>query len=119
VLGELYPPGAPARGLAPAATIERIQQLTAEEFGITPDDLVSHSRRAAVTWPRQIAMYLAREHTGQTLPAIAARFGGRNHTTVLHAWRHTNARIASEPEVFEVVRRLTDRLSATEADRRA
>jgi chromosomal replication initiator protein len=119
VLGDLYPPGTPVPGAAPAPTIERIQELTAEEFGITPDDLISHSRRAAVTWPRQIAMYLAREYTGQTLPAIAARFGGRNHTTVLHAYRHTTKRMASEPEVFDVVRRLTDRLRTTGADRRA
>ena len=55
-------------------------------------------------------MYLAREHTGETLPAIGARFAGRNHTTVLHACRRTAQRIAADPEAFDFVRRLTERL---------
>jgi chromosomal replication initiator protein len=119
VLGDLYPPGAPAPGTAPAPSIEAIQELTAAEFGVTRDELLSHSRRTALAWPRQIAMYLAREHTRETLPAIGARFGGRNHTTVLHACRRTVQRIASDPEAYEAVRRLTDRLRAPGADRRA
>ena len=49
-------------------------------------------------------MYLSREHTDQTLPAIGARFGGRNHTTVLHACRRTAKRIAADPEAYDVVR---------------
>ena len=118
VLGDLYPPGTPAPGTAAAPTVERIQELTAEAFGITCDELLSHSRRPALAWPRQVAMYLAREHTGETLPAIGRRFGGRNHTTVLHAWRRTGQRIATDPEAFEAVRRLTERLHAPGADRR-
>jgi chromosomal replication initiator protein len=55
-------------------------------------------------------MYLAREHTGETLPAIGARFAGRNHTTVLHACRRTAQRIAADPEAFDFVRRLTEQL---------
>ena len=55
-------------------------------------------------------MYLAREHTGETLPAIGARFGGRNHTTVLHACKRTAQRIAADPEAFDFVRRLTEQL---------
>ncbi len=57
-------------------------------------------------------MYLAREHTQETLPAIGARFGGRNHTTVLHACRRTAERLAGDPEAVETVRHLTDRLTA-------
>ena len=55
-------------------------------------------------------MYLAREHTGETLPAIGACFAGRNHTTVMHACRRTAQRIAADPEAFDFVRRLTERL---------
>jgi chromosomal replication initiator protein len=58
-------------------------------------------------------MYLAREHTAETLPAIGERFGGRNHTTVLHACRRTAARLADDPEAFEVVRGLTEQLADT------
>ncbi len=55
-------------------------------------------------------MYLARELTDQTLPAIGRAFGGRNHTTVMHACRRTAERMAADPEAYEAVRRLTERL---------
>jgi chromosomal replication initiator protein len=119
VLGDLYPPGTPAPGTAPRVTVDDIQDKTAEAFGITREELLSHNRRPALAWPRQVAMYLAREHTGETLPAIGARFGGRNHTTVLHACRRTAERMAADPEAFDAVRRLTDALRAPGADRRA
>jgi chromosomal replication initiator protein len=118
VLADLYPPGTPPPGTGPGPTVERIQELTAAAFGLTRDDLLSHSRRLQLAWPRQIAMYLAREHTAETLPAIAARFGGRNHTTVLHACRRTAERMAADPEAFDAVRRLTDQLAERGADRR-
>jgi chromosomal replication initiator protein len=57
-------------------------------------------------------MYLAREHTSETLPAIGERFGGRNHTTVLHAHKRTVERLAIDPEACDIVRRLTERLTA-------
>jgi len=114
VLADLYPPGTPPAGSAPALTVESIQDLTATAFGLTREELLSHSRRAQLTWPRQVAMYLAREHTAETLPAIAVRFGGRNHTTVLHACRRTAERIASDPEAFDAVRRLTEQLANRE-----
>jgi len=110
VLSELYPASLRA-GTAPP-TVEAIQDLTAEAFGLTREELLSESRAARLAWPRQVAMYLAREHTGETLPTIGARFGGRNHTTVLHACRRTAARLAADPEAVEVVRRLTERLIA-------
>ena len=53
-------------------------------------------------------MYLSRELTDQTLPAIGRAFGGRNHTTVLHAYKRTAERIAGDPAAFDVVRRLTE-----------
>ena len=64
-------------------------------------------------------MYLARELTDQTLPAIGRQFGNRNHTTVMHACKRTAERISRDPEAFEAVRRLTDRLRTPGADRRA
>jgi chromosomal replication initiator protein len=121
VLGDLYPAGAPAPGTGRSAaqTIDRILDLAAEAFGFTVDELLSHDRRPALAWARQVAMYLAREHTDETLPAIGRRFGGRNHTTVMHACKRTAERIARDPEAFEAVRHLTDRLRAPGADRRA
>jgi chromosomal replication initiator protein len=107
VLDDLYPVRPADRA---ALTVEAIQEITAEAFGLTRDELLSSSRAARLAWPRQVAMYLAREHTGETLPAIGRRFAGRNHTTVLHACRRTAQRIASDPEAFDFVRRLTEQL---------
>jgi len=111
VLADLYPAGAPRPGTA-GLTVESIQELTAEAFGVTCEELVSTSRAARIAWPRQVAMYLAREHTSETLPAIGERFGGRNHTTVLHAHKRTTERLAIDPEASDIVRRLTERLTA-------
>jgi chromosomal replication initiator protein len=112
VLDDLYPAGGrPAAGTAMRPTIEAIQELTADAFGLTRDELLSSSRAARLAWPRQVAMYLAREHTGETLPAIGRRFGGRNHTTVMHACRRTIERLAADPDAYETVRRLTERIA--------
>jgi chromosomal replication initiator protein len=108
VLTGLYPE---LRKRTTTATVTEIQQRTAEAFGISVDALLSTSRAGAVTWPRQVAMYLARELTAQSLPAIGNAFGGRNHTTVLHACRRTAERIAGDREAFETVRCLTEALS--------
>jgi chromosomal replication initiator protein len=111
VLDDLYPVRAGQAGdRPPALTVEAIQDITAAAFGLTRAELLSPSRAARLAWPRQVAMYLAREHTGETLPAIGARFAGRTHTTVLHAYRRTAQRIAADPEAFDFVRRLTERL---------
>jgi len=110
VLDGLYPDLKPAR----AHTVREIQQQTADAFGVSMEQLLSSSRAAPVAWPRQVAMYLARELTDQTLPAIGRAFGGRNHTTVMHACRRTAERIAEDPEAFETVRKLTEQLGSTE-----
>ena len=90
--------------------MREIQEETAAAFGISVEALVSSSRAGNLAWPRQVAMYLARELTDQTLPAIGRAFGNRNHTTVLHAYRRTAERIAGDPDAYETVRRLTEAL---------
>jgi chromosomal replication initiator protein len=114
VLDDLYPAVTTA-GSGPQArdaAIERIQALTAETFGLSPADLVGPGRAPRLAWARQVAMYLARRHTDATLPAIGARFGGRNHTTVLHACRRATQRLAGDPEALELVHALQQRLTA-------
>jgi chromosomal replication initiator protein len=105
VLAGLYPNLRPRR-----RSVEEIQQRICERFGVSMDQLLSPSRAAPVAWPRQVAMYLARELTDQTLPAIGRAFGGRNHTTVMHACRRTAERIANDREAYETVQRLTEEL---------
>jgi chromosomal replication initiator protein len=86
--------------------VEEIQERTAAAFGLTVEDLRSPTRAASVAWARQVAMYLARELTDATLPAIGKAFG-RNHTTVMHACKRTAERIAEDPAAYEAVRYLT------------
>jgi chromosomal replication initiator protein len=105
VLGGLYPELAARR-----RSVDEIQLRICEAFGISMDQLLSSSRAQPVAWPRQLAMYLARELTDATLPAIGRAFGGRNHATVLHACRRTVERMAADPATYDAVRRLTDDL---------
>jgi chromosomal replication initiator protein len=114
VLDGLYPE-LRARG----HTLEEIQQSTAAAFGVSLDALLSSSRVAHLAWPRQVAMYLSRELTDQTLPAIGRAFGGRNHTTVMHACKRTAERMAADPEAYAAVDRLTRELQDGEGDRSA
>ena len=71
--------------------------------------LRSSNRTQPVPWPQQDAMYHARKLTDSTLPAIDRAFG-KNHTTVMHACRRTAERMASDPEAYDTVRRLTAEL---------
>ncbi len=66
-------------------TIEEIQKRVAEHFNIRLADMHSARRARAVARPRQVAMYLAKQLTSRSLPEIGRKFGGRDHTTVMHA----------------------------------
>ncbi len=104
VLNSLYPQTAPA---APRRrSVAEIQAAACDCFGVSSAELLSTSRTSRVAWPRQVAMYLARELTEESLPAIGRHFGGRDHTTVLHAWRRTSARIATDTSAREAVEKL-------------
>ena len=71
--------------------IEDIQRIVARQFNVTKNDLLSNRRTRVIVRPRQIAMYLAKVMTPRSLPEIGRRFGGRDHTTVLHAVRKIEA----------------------------
>jgi chromosomal replication initiator protein len=117
VLDKLYP--GTARGEDDRArSIAEIQAAACAHFGITHDELISSARAARITWPRQVAMYLARELTGESLPAIGRQFGGRDHTTVLHAWRRTAQRIASDGTARLAVEKLCNDLRGRASDSR-
>ena len=66
-------------------TIHDIQKLVGEEYNVKLDDFKAKKRTKSVAFPRQIAMYLSRELTDSSLPKIGEEFGGRDHTTVIHA----------------------------------
>jgi chromosomal replication initiator protein len=104
VLAGLYP-----HFKAHRRTVREIQERTCATFGVTMDDLLSSTRAQPVAWPRQVAMYLSRELTDATLPAIGRAFN-KNHTTVMHACRRTAERMAADREAYETVQRLTNEL---------
>jgi chromosomal replication initiator protein len=105
VLRTLYPRTTAAATPKPSSIAE-IQAAVGEHFGLTPGELLSSARTPRISWPRQVAMYLARELTGESLPAIGKHFGGRDHTTVLHACRRTAARLADDKHAREAVEKL-------------
>lgn len=76
--------------------IEDIQKLVATRYNVSRADILSERRTAAVVKPRQIAMYLSKALTPRSLPEIGRRFGGRDHTTVLHAVRKIEKAIAED-----------------------
>ncbi len=79
-------------------TVPVIVEAVAAHFGLRPEQLTSASRTANVSWARQLAIHLARELTGDSLQAIGAHFGGRNHATVLHACKRVSERIRTSEE---------------------
>jgi chromosomal replication initiator protein len=112
-------PGTPLRPAGPdPITVPRIQAIVCEAFSLTREELISTDRSARISWPRQVAMYLARQHTAETLPAIGAQFGGRQHTTVMHAVKATTRRISTDREAYDLVHNLAARLQGAEPDRR-
>jgi chromosomal replication initiator protein len=106
VLDGLYPNTTP-----PAHSLADIQLAACRQFGITSEELLSSSRAARVAWPRQVAMYLSRELTSESLPAIGRHFGGRDHTTVLHACRRTTERISADASSRAAVHKLLGALN--------
>ena len=109
VLDGIYPASERFERQRPKSVGE-IQAAVGEHFGLSPEELLSTARTARIAWPRQVAMYLARELTGESLPAIGRHFGGRDHTTVLHAWRRTSARILADEDSREAVEKLCSQL---------
>jgi chromosomal replication initiator protein len=82
-------------------TIENIQKTVADYFKVRMSDLLSERRSRSVARPRQVAMALAKELTAHSLPEIGDAFGGRDHTTVLHACKRVKELQASEPRMAE------------------
>lgn len=79
-------------------TVDRIQRAVCEEFSITLTDMVSKRRARLIARPRQVAMYLSKKLTKRSLPDIGRRFGGRDHTTVMHAVKRIDELRAGDPE---------------------
>jgi chromosomal replication initiator protein len=94
-----------------AITIDQIQKRVAEHFDVRIADMTSKRRPANIAFPRQIAMYLARELTKVSLSEIGGAFGGRDHGTVLHSHRLVKSRMQKDESTRNVVSFLDSQLT--------
>ncbi len=106
VLRDLFPTHA---GVS-EVTIGKIQEEVCERFGLSVGELISPKRSQAVSYPRHVAMYLSRELTDASLPKIGKEFGGRDHTTVMHATSKITRLISEDRSVYNLVQDLTARI---------
>jgi chromosomal replication initiator protein len=105
VLRDVFP-----QGEAAEVSIKRIQDLVAERFELSLDELCGDKRSQNIVYPRQVAMYLSRELTDSSLPKIGKEFGGRDHTTVIHATSKIARLIREDRSVYNLVQELTARV---------
>jgi chromosomal replication initiator protein len=105
VLKDVFP-----QGEAAEVSIRRIQDLVAERFHLSLEELCGDKRSQNIVYPRQVAMYLSRELTDSSLPKIGKEFGGRDHTTVIHATSKIARLIREDRSVYNLVQELTARV---------
>lgn len=101
ILKDLLPPHQPKQ-----ITCALVQQAVAGYYKMRLEDLKAKKRTRSVAYPRQVAMYLTRELTTLSLPKIGDEFGGRDHTTVLHACEKINQQVQNDPNVQEIINEL-------------
>jgi len=106
-LKDILPPHRPKQ-----ITIDLIKQVVSEHYNIKMQDFVARNRSRAVAFPRQVAMYLSRELTDSSLPKIGEEFGGRDHTTVIHACERIAQDIKNDPAFAATVEQLVARIRA-------
>jgi chromosomal replication initiator protein len=105
VLKDVFP-----QGEMPEISIEQIQQTVVERFQMSMQELTGDRRSQQIVYPRQVAMYLCRELTDSSLPKIGKKFGGRDHTTVIHATSKIAKLIQEDRNVYNLVQELTARI---------
>ena len=93
-------------------TINLIQETVAQHFKVKVNEMKGKKRTKEIAYPRHIAMYLCRSLTENSLPAVGQEFGGRDHTTVLHAQEKIENELKNNPELQECIKKLTESLSS-------
>lgn len=91
-------------------TIDDIKKDVCRYFSLSTEEIVSNKRSQVLVYPRQIAMYLARELTDFSLPKIGEEFGGRDHTTVMHACNKVRKMLTENRELYNQIQELTNRI---------
>lgn len=91
-------------------TIHDIQQRVGEFYNLKLDDFKARKRTKAVAFPRQVAMYLSRELTDYSLPKIGEAFGGRDHTTVIHAHEKIATALQQDQDLYKILQSITEKI---------
>jgi chromosomal replication initiator protein len=92
-------------------TIDSIQDVVSSYFNLRVEDLKSQRRTRNVAYPRQIAMYLSRKLTDMSLPKIGEEFGGRDHTTVIHAYEKISGSLKTDDSLQHTINELTKKVT--------
>src|SRR5688500_15931071 len=92
-------------------TIQQIQDIVTKYYNVKMSDLQSKKRHKSIAFPRQVCMFLARRHTRYSLEEIGGYFGGRDHTTVLHAVRTIDADTKEDREIADQLNHLEGQLT--------
>jgi len=111
VLDRIYP------SAEAAPTVAKIQGAVAKHYGVSQTELLANTRRAHVAWPRHVAIYLSRELAGASLHNLGEQFGGRSHTTILHACKRVADRLEVDRQAALDVQRLAAALRSEQNDR--
>jgi chromosomal replication initiator protein len=90
----------------PALTIDGILETVSKFYDTRVNDMKSQKKHKQLVWPRQVAMYLCRRHTSGSFPEIGQKFGGRDHTTVIHAVKKIEESLSRDPEVSTQIKEL-------------
>ena len=90
--------------------IQKIQQVVADYYNITVDDLKSKKRKASIAFPRQVAIYLCRNLTDESFPKIGIQFGGRDHSTIMHSVDKIDNELKTNPQFKSIIDTLKDKL---------
>ena len=107
-LKDIFPQGKPKQ-----ITVELIQEIIASYFKLKVDELLAKRRTRNVSYPRQIAMYLARELTETSLPRLGEMFGGRDHTTVIHAYEKISRERNEDVKLSNTIKELIKKIENT------
>ena len=90
--------------------VKKIQNLVAKYYNITVDDMKSKKRLKKIAFPRQIAMYLSRELTNESLARIGLEFGGKDHTTIMHGIEKISKEMKKDSGLVDVINQLKEQL---------
>jgi chromosomal replication initiator protein len=112
VMDAMYP-----RHGSVAPSLDDVKRAVVKHYRLSVDELVSPSRTARIAWPRQVAIHIARELCGASLPVIGESFGGRSHATVLHACKRVSERLSNDQQADDDIAAIKAGLLESQADR--